>query len=300
MGNKRYAAIDIGTNAVRLLIEEVRISKDLMSRSLDKVLLLRYPLRLGFDVFSLGEVSKQKEEKLRQLMKAFRQLIKVYDVAAYRACATSAMRDSANGKQIIKKLKKDTTLDIEIINGQEEAALIYNNHSACFSDRGNYVYVDVGGGSTEVNLLSGGKLVYSFSYDIGTIRMLSNKVKKASWQRMNRDLSRLTSKLKTVNIIGSGGNIYKLYRLAKKKDKKRQRLAVSTLEELYNELKPLTPQERQEKYALKEDRADVIVPAAEIFLKVAKIVKADYIHVPVVGLVDGIIGSLYRKDVEAQ
>ncbi len=300
MGNKRYAAIDIGTNAVRLLIEEVRISKDLMSRSLDKVLLLRYPLRLGFDVFSLGEVSKQKEEKLRQLMKAFRQLIKVYDVAAYRACATSAMRDSANGKQIIKKLKKDTTLDIEIINGQEEAALIYNNHSACFSDRGNYVYVDVGGGSTEVNLLSGGKLVYSFSYDIGTIRMLSNKVKKASWQRMNRDLSRLTSKLKTVNIIGSGGNIYKLYRLAKKKDKKRQRLAVSTLEELYNELKPLTPQERQEKYSLKEDRADVIVPAAEIFLKVAKIVKADYIHVPVVGLVDGIIGSLYRKDVEAQ
>ncbi len=299
MGNRYYAAIDIGTNAVRLLIKEVNTGEDHISKRLDKVLLLRVPLRLGFDVFSLGCISDVRAMKLLRLMKSFRQLLKIYEVSSYRACATSAMRESSNGKHIIKKIKKETDIDIEIIDGQEEAGLIYNNHIECMEDRtGNYIYVDVGGGSTEVNLLSDGELMYSFSYDIGTIRMLTNAVKKESWQRMKENLSKLTASLDSVNIIGSGGNINKLYRLAVKKNKEKQYLPVSSLQTLYKKLRSLTPIQRQEQYGLKEDRADVIVPAAEIFLVIAKIVKADYIHVPVIGLADGIIDSLYSKDME--
>ncbi len=298
MENRQYAAIDIGTNAVRLLIKRVRVSENLMSRTLEKTLMVRVPLRLGFDVFADGEVSEGKTEKLRRLMKGFRQLMKVYDVERYRACATSAMRDSTNGAKISKKIKKDTDIDIQIITGQEEASLIYNNHlDATAQHTGRYVYVDVGGGSTEVNVMADGRLVYSFSYDIGTIRLLTDKVKDESWQRLTDDLTRIGSKLGKMDIIGSGGNINKLYRMALKKDKKNLRLPVDSLQGLYDELSPLTPIQRQERYGLKEDRADVIVPAAKIFLTIAQIVKAEYIHVPVIGLADGIINSLYAQDV---
>ncbi len=301
MENRCYAAIDIGSNAVRLLIKAVNTSENLLSHRLNKVLLLRVPLRLGFDVFSLGHVSDEKVSKLRRLMKSFRQLIKIYEVTSYRACATSAMRDSLNGQSIIKKIQKDTGINIEIIDGQEEARLIYNNHIECIEDRtGNYIYVDVGGGSTEINLLSNGELVSSSSYNIGTVRMLSNAVRKGSWQCLKEDLSVLAAEYNGINIIGSGGNINKLYHLATKKNKKKQRLPVSSLQALYDELSPLTPLQRVERYQLREDRADVIVPAAEIFLTIATIVKAEYIHVPVIGLADGIIDSLYAKDIEAQ
>ncbi len=298
MGNRHYAAIDIGTNAVRLLIKELRVSEDLMSRSLVKVLMLRVPLRLGFDVFSLGEVSPKKEEKLRRLMKSMRQLMKVYEVDAYRACATSAMRDSVNGPKIIKKILRDTDINVEIIDGQEEASLIYNNHLDNNTERtGRYVYVDVGGGSTEINVMIDNRLIYSFSYNIGTIRILSEKVEDESWQHLEEDLSRITNKFGNINIIGTGGNINKLYRMAIKKDKKNQRLPIKSLETIYDELSPLTPFQRQERYGLKEDRADVIVPAAKIFLTIARIVHADYVHVPIIGLADGIINSLYAQDI---
>ncbi len=298
MGNRHYAAIDIGTNAVRLLVKELRVSEDLMSRSLVKVLMLRVPLRLGFDVFSLGEVSPKKEEKLRRLMKSMRQLMKVYEVDAYRACATSAMRDSVNGPKIIKKILRDTDINVEIIDGQEEASLIYNNHLDNTTEHtGRYVYVDVGGGSTEINVMIDNRLIYSFSYNIGTIRILSEKVEDESWQHLEEDLSRITNKFGNINIIGTGGNINKLYRMAIKKDKKNQRLPIKSLEAIYNELSPLTPFQRQERYGLKEDRADVIVPAAKIFLTIARIVHADYVHVPIIGLADGIINSLYAQDI---
>lgn len=293
MENKCYAAVDIGSNAVRLLIKNEIPYND---KRLSKALMIRVPLRLGFDVFALGKVSEVKTVKLRRLMKAFRQLLKIYEVTDYRACATAAIRDAKNGKAIIKKIRKDTGIRIEVIDGQEEARLIYNNHVECMEDRvGNYIYVDVGGGSTEINLLHDGELIQSLSYNIGTVRMLSNAVKEEAWQQLKQDLARLTADYEGINIIGSGGNINKLFRIAEKKDKRKLRLPVTSLQTLYDKMKVLTPEQRMEAYDLKADRADVIVPAAEIFLTIADIVKAEYIHVPVIGLADGIVDSLYAK-----
>ena len=300
MGKVNYAAIDIGSNAVRLLIKSID-REAVQEKKFKKVMMLRVPLRLGFDVFSIGELSEKKVDKLRRLMKAFRQLMKIYDVDDYRACATSAMRDARNGRMIIKKIEKDTGIRIEIIDGQEEARMIYNNHIECMEDRqGNYMYVDVGGGSTEINLLTNGELVWSVSYNIGTVRMLSNAVKEGTWQHMEEELMKVTEGVAAINIIGSGGNINKLFRLADKKDKKLQRLPVSSLQTVYDVLKPLTPEERVEAFSLKQDRADVIVPAAEIFLKIAEVVHAEYIYVPVIGLSDGIIDNLYAKSLEKE
>ena len=300
MGKVNYAAIDIGSNAVRLLIKSID-REAVQEKKIKKVMMLRVPLRLGFDVFSIGELSEKKADKLRRLMKAFRQLMKIYDVDDYRACATSAMRDARNGRTIIKKIEKDTGIRIEIIDGQEEARMIYNNHIECMEDRlGNYMYVDVGGGSTEINLLTNGELVWSVSYNIGTVRMLSNAVKEGTWQQMEEELMKVTEGVAAINIIGSGGNINKLFRLADKKDKKLQRLPVSSLQTVYDVLKPLTPEERVEACSLKQDRADVIVPAAEIFLKIAEVVHAEYIYVPVIGLSDGIIDNLYAKSLEKE
>ena len=300
MGKVNYAAIDIGSNAVRLLIKSID-REAVQEKKIKKVMMLRVPLRLGFDVFSIGELSEKKADKLRRLMKAFRQLMKIYDVDDYRACATSAMRDARNGRTIIKKIEQDTGIRIEIIDGQEEARMIYNNHIECMEDRlGNYMYVDVGGGSTEINLLTNGELVWSVSYNIGTVRMLSNAVKEGTWQQMEEELMKVTEGVAAINIIGSGGNINKLFRLADKKDKKLQRLPVSSLQTVYDVLKPLTPEERVEAFSLKQDRADVIVPAAEIFLKIAEVVHAEYIYVPVIGLSDGIIDNLYAKSLEKE
>ena len=300
MGKVNYAAIDIGSNAVRLLIKSID-REAVQEKKIKKVMMLRVPLRLGFDVFSIGELSEKKADKLRRLMKAFRQLMKIYDVDDYRACATSAMRDARNGRTIIKKIEKDTGIRIEIIDGQEEARMIYNNHIECMEDRlGNYMYVDVGGGSTEINLLTNGELVWSVSYNIGTVRMLSNAVKEGTWQQMEEELMKVTEGVAAINIIGSGGNINKLFRLADKKDKKLQRLPVSSLQTVYDVLKPLTPEERVEAFSLKQDRADVIVPAAEIFLKIAEVVHAEYIYVPVIGLSDGIIDNLYARSLEKE
>lgn len=300
MGKIHYAAIDVGSNAVRLLIKS--IDREVMQeKKFKKELLLRVPLRLGFDVFSIGEISAGKADKLRRLMKAFRQLMKIYEVSDYRACATSAMRDARNGKEIIKAIDKDTGISIEILDGQEEAQMIYNNHIECLQDRlGNYIYVDVGGGSTEINLLTNGELIASASYNIGTVRMLSNAVKEGTWQQMESGLRKAIEGFTDINIIGSGGNINKLFRLIDRKDKKQQRLPVASLKAIYEVLKPLTTEERMEAFNLKQDRADVIVPAAEIFLRIAEWVHAEYIYVPVIGLSDGIIDELYTKSVEKE
>ena len=221
MSKKCYAAIDIGSNAARLLIKREEENENLVSRKLAKVLLLRVPLRLGFDVFALGKLSDERIIKMRRLMKAYRQLMKIYEVTDYRACATSAMRDAKNGKAVINKILRETGIHIEIIDGQEEARMIYNNHVECLEDRtGNFIYVDVGGGSTEINLMVNGELVQSLSYNIGTVRILSGAVKPETWSIMQDDLRRLTAGFQGINIIGSGGNINKLYRMAADKDKK--------------------------------------------------------------------------------
>lgn len=296
--NKTYAAIDIGSNAIRLLVKKVRDNCQVGQKPLTKVLLLRIPLRLGFDVFACGEIPDIKVNKLVRAIKAFGQLMKVYEVSKFRACATSAMRDAKNGKAVIKKVFKHTGIKIEIIDGQEEAALVYNNHIECMEDRsGNYIYVDVGGGSTEVNLLTNGELVFSKSYNIGTVRILSRADKPETWQQLRNDMVYISGKYPDINIIGSGGNINKLYRLASTKDKQKLNMPVSSLEEIYKRLKFLTPEQRMDKFHLKADRADVIVPAAEVFLAIAESTRAQYIHVPVIGLADGIIDKLYAADI---
>lgn len=290
-----YAAIDIGSNAVRLLIKEIKEEQG--KAHFSKVLMLRVPLRLGFDVFDIGKISEKKEKNMIRLMKAFRHLMKIYDVKHCRACATSAMRDAKNGMDIIKQIEKKTGVHIDIIDGQEEAKIIYNNHVEHMEDRkGNYMYVDVGGGSTEINLLSEGQLVCSRSYNIGTVRMLNNAVKDSEWERLKNDLAELAKSYPQTNIIGSGGNINKLYRLADKKNKKKMTMQVSVLQELHTRLKALSLEERMEQFGMKPDRADVIIPAGEIFLTIANIIGASYIHVPVIGLSDGIIDELYLQN----
>lgn len=291
-GRTNLAAIDIGSNAVRLLIKscDMTASDD---KKFKKLFLVRVPLRLGFDVFADGKISKRKAEKLDMLMQSFRLLMNIHDVNLYRACATSAMRDASNGARIIKKIAETAGIDIEIISGKEEARIIYGNHLECMEDRrGNYMYVDVGGGSTEVNLLVDGELKMSVSYDIGTVRMLNNAVREDTFVRMTDELCRMTEGLGRVNIIGTGGNINKLYKLATEKDKEHKMLPVSVLRDLHEKLAGMGVEERAEAFELKEDRADVIVPAAEIFLRIAGIVHAEHIHVPVIGLADGIIDEL--------
>ena len=295
MGKVKYAAIDIGSNAARLLIKSIdREAED--RKRFKKLLLLRVPLRLGFDVFENGELSEKKSKQLLRLMKAFRQLMKIYDVDRFRACATSAMRDARNGQSVIREIQRETSIPIEIISGQEEARMIYENHVECLEDRtGNYMYVDVGGGSTEINLLVDGNLQFSASYNVGTIRMLNRAVRPEVWEKLEQQLTELTADLQDLHIIGSGGNINKLFRLSKQREQQSS-LSLESLQLLYDELAPLTPDERMEAFRLKQDRADVIVPAAEIFLKIGKVTRAVDIIVPVIGLADGIIDNLYLEN----
>lgn len=295
MARLNYAAIDIGSNAVRLLIKS--IDRDAAGKDkFKKVMLLRVPLRLGFDIFRDGVLSEKKAEKLRRLMKAYRQMMKIYDVCDYRACATSAMRDAVNGEEVIRRILKETHINIEIIDGKEEARIVYSNHIECMADRqGAYIYVDVGGGSTEVNFLLDGELRSSVSYNVGTVRLLTGKVRDDEWLRLEADLRAIAREAGTVNIIGSGGNINKIYRMTSVKDRDLQRLPIYSVQAIYDRLSPLSVEERMEQFALKDDRADVIIPAAEIFLRIARTVRAEYIHVPVIGLADGIIDQLFEQ-----
>ncbi len=295
MARLNYAAIDIGSNAVRLLIKS--IDRDAAGKDkFKKVMLLRVPLRLGFDIFRDGVLSEKKAEKLRRLMKAYRQMMKIYDVCDYRACATSAMRDAVNGEEVIRRILKETHINIEIIDGKEEARIVYSNHIECMADRqGAYIYVDVGGGSTEVNFLLDGELRSSVSYNVGTVRLLTGKVRDDEWLRLEADLRAVAREAGPVNIIGSGGNINKIYRMTSVKDRDLQRMPIYSVQAIYDRLSPLSVEERMEQFALKDDRADVIIPAAEIFLRIARTVRAEYIHVPVIGLADGIIDQLFEQ-----
>ena len=300
MKETTYAAIDVGSNAVRLLIKRTDGNGAADDVRLVKLLLLRVPLRLGFDVFAKGEISKKKAEDVVRFMKACRQLMKIYDVDRLRACATSAMRDAANGQDIIREIRKETDIRLEIISGQEEARIVFNNHIERGEvDNGNYLYVDVGGGSTELNLLSGGKLMETKSFNIGTVRILTGKVRDAEWEEMADFLDSIHSRYGNIRIIGSGGNINKLYKLAGVKDSGMKSFAVSVLQRLYDELSPLSVSERMEKYGMRSDRADVIVPACSIFLFVARHIDAVTLIVPTIGVADGIIDGLFLDDLES-
>lgn len=290
----RLAAIDIGSNGARLLIKNFRTTDD-GNVQISRVMYMRVPLRLGSDVFTLGKISKERMLMMKHMLKAFRQIMKLNQVDDFRACATSAMRDADNGKQVLKKLRKDTGIDIEIINGHEEALLLCNNIVENIgSSDGCFAYVDVGGGSTEISLLRDGVLTHSRSYNVGTLRMLGGQVSKEVVDSMRADLSRFANTMPGIRMIGSGGNINKLFKLAHGKKAERV-LSVEDIKSLYGALSLISVDERIEQYGLKADRADVIVPAAEIFLMVADTLGCDSIQVPNISLADSITDGLYRN-----
>ena len=297
MKAKTYAAIDIGSNGARLLIKRFDDNAPEFDR-IKRVLFIRVPLRLGKDVFTLGKISKEREVMMMHMMKGFKHLMLLNQVDDYRACATAAMRDAENGKKIMKSIMQETGIKLEIIRGEEEARLLCNNViEQTNSNSGSYAYVDVGGGSTEISLLHDGVLAESHSFNIGTLRMLSGKVTNATKYQMRGMLDMYAEEFPGAQIIGSGGNINKLFKLTHNKNDEKV-IKVSELKEIYQELAQLNEEERKEKYGLKDDRVDVIIPAAEIFLMVASGLKCDAIYVPNISLADSIVDGMYRSQLK--
>ncbi len=292
MKRNKYAAIDIGSNAIRLLLVNVYDNQE--TSSYKKVSLVRVPLRLGKDVFTTKRISDEKAIDFERAMVAFEQLMKVHQVYKYRACATSAMRDAENGVELVYAIKEKTGINIEIISGEEEAKIIRSTHIEQRLEKNhNFLYVDVGGGSTEISLYQKGKLQHSRSFDIGTIRLLENMVSDESWQEMQSWLQEITKNQSGLEIIGSGGNINRIYKLLDKTDW--QVIRYSELQDIYSKLSKLTVEERMMKFKLHPDRADVIVPAALLFERIMNWAQSDEIQVPKLGLSDGIIKSLHEN-----
>ena len=289
----RLAAIDIGSNAARLLISEVKISAE-GEPVFNKLNLIRVPLRLGFDVFENNEISEEKTIMVMQTMKAYRHLINAYGITYIKACATSAMRDARNAPDIIRKIKMETDITIEVISGEAEASYIYENHIAeKMSKDDAYLYIDVGGGSTELTFFSNEKLVFKESFNIGTIRLLKNMVTESHWNNMKDFVKAKIRNYRSVIAIGSGGNINKVFSLSKKKEGKP--LPFELLRDYYKELSGFTLEDRMRIYKLREDRADVIVPALLIYINIMRWTEAKDIYVPRIGLADGLIQHQYRE-----
>jgi len=289
----RLAAIDIGSNAARLLISDVKLDS-FGNPVFNKLNLIRVPLRLGFDVFEKGIISKEKCLMVLQTMKAFAHLMKAYDVQHLKACATSAMRDAGNSNDIIKKIKLETDIEIKVITGDEEANYIYENHIAENLDKLHaYLYIDVGGGSTEITFFSEGNLKYKESFNIGTIRLLKNQVTENNWNELKDHIKQNTKSNLPIIAIGSGGNINKIFSLSKKKEGKP--LSLDLLKDYYKELSAVSLEDRIKLYKLREDRADVIVPALQIYINIMRWAEITEIYVPKIGLADGLIQSLYEE-----
>ncbi len=287
------AAIDIGSNAARLLINDVQKVKD-GKTVFNKLNLVRVPLRLGFDVFGSKLISPEKEMMLVETMKSFRHLMNAYKVEALKACATSAMRDATNANEIIATVQKEAGILIEVIDGDMEANLIYENHVAENMDSNHsYMYIDVGGGSTEISFFSNGILIYKKSFNIGTIRILKNMVTSAHWEELKNTIKAVTKDQKAVVAIGSGGNINKVFSLSKRKEGRP--LQLELLKEYLDELEPITIKQRIAKYEFRDDRADVIVPALQIYVNAMRWAGAQEIYVPKIGLADGLIQHLWEE-----
>ncbi len=292
-----FAAIDIGSNAGRLLFSNITEING--APKAEKASLIRIPLRLGFDVFKEGHISKEKEDDLVNTLKAFKLLIDVYKPVAYKACATSAMRDALNNKEIISRIKKEVDLDLEVIDGIEEAKLITANNEAFCNEKIPYImYVDVGGGSTEISLLHNNQLVDSQSFNVGTIRLLSNGVNQEEWDKMARWLNQYKELFRKLHLVGSGGNINKIKKLYGNEGD--GFVTFDKISKAYRQLKKISVEERITSLNLRPDRADVIVPATEIFLFIEKVIKVEKVFIPRIGLTDGIVYSLYHELVGKQ
>ncbi|HJW17905.1 MAG TPA: hypothetical protein VJ499_12325 [Flavisolibacter sp.] len=289
----RLAAIDIGSNAARLLIIDV-VTGPAGKHEFVKLTLVRVPLRLGFDVFEMGSISKEKEQMLVKTIQSYKLLIDVYNVKHYITAATSAMRDASNAKEILQRVKAESGIDIKVITGEEEASFIYENHVAeNLSTQESYLYIDVGGGSTELSFFSDGKFVSKESFNIGTIRLLKNQVTEDHWNQMKKFIKEKTTGYHHITAIGSGGNINKIFSLSKRKEGKP--LSLELLRNYYKEFSSLSLTQRISMYKLREDRADVIVPALLIYINVMKWADTEEIFVPKIGLADGLVHILHDR-----
>ena len=288
----KYAAIDIGSNAVRLLF--MQVFEDTPRTFYKKDALFRVPIRLGEDAFIRNKISPEKEESLVNTMIAFRYLIKAYQPVSFMACATSAIREASNGGRVVDRIEKETDIKIEIIDGSREADILNSNKIAeAMSKEGQYLYIDVGGGSTELTILSKEGAVDSNSYDIGTVRMLAERVAPSEWENMKKWLKTLRKNDGSIYGIGSGGNINKIFNMTRQKEGKP--ISAKKLAEICEQLSSYTYEERIRVFRLRPDRADVIIPAAKIYLSVMKWVGIKKLYVPQIGLSDGIIHVLHEK-----
>lgn len=288
----KLAAIDIGSNAVRLQITRVlEYEKMITFKKLEYV---RFPLRLGHDVFSTGSISDYNEERFFKLMTAYKNLIDLYEIDAFYGCATSAMRESENGRELVQRVKNELGIDIRIISGEEEAEMI-NRVILQGLDDGHYIHIDVGGGSTELNIYEKHVKVYSHSFKIGSVRTLEGRDSTEAWQEMREWVSKYAFKNgEKITAIGTGGNINKLFELSNP-EKKTRKMSLDTLMRTQDLLKNLTLEDRLNKLQLNPDRADVIIPASDIYIEVMKAAKAKSIMVPDVGLKDGINYFMYQE-----
>jgi exopolyphosphatase / guanosine-5'-triphosphate,3'-diphosphate pyrophosphatase len=289
----RLAAIDIGSNAARLLISDVTTNDG--KAEFSKINLVRVPLRLGMDVFGHQEIPPEKTDMIIETLKAYRHLCRAYRVDHIKAAATSAMRDAVNAKEVIARVFEETGIAIEVISGSSEATLIYENHIAENMDKEHaYLYIDVGGGSTELTFFAGNDLIFSSSFNIGTIRLLKQQVPETLWETMKEYIKRETRQYSDQLIaIGSGGNINKIFSISKRKEGKP--LPLELLKDYYKEFSAFSLQDRMRLYKLREDRADVIVPALQIYINTMRWANASEIYVPKIGLSDGLIQHLYAE-----
>ncbi|MBD3861816.1 Ppx/GppA phosphatase family protein [Olleya marilimosa] len=294
---QKYAAIDIGSNAVRLLISNIVEEKGSDTR-FKKSSLVRVPVRLGADVFINEEISENNVHRMLQTMQAFKLLMETHGVVKYKACATSAMREANNGKEVAKLIKKKTGIQIDIIEGEEEAAIIAATDLQSYIDvNKNYLYVDVGGGSTEFSVIVKGEKIASKSFKIGTVRLLNDMVKKDAWIELEQWIKQQTTSYDKIEVIGSGGNINKIFKVSGKAMGKP--LSYFYLTSYYNMLQTYSYEERISILDLNQDRADVIIPATRIYLSAMKWSGAKDIYVPKIGLADGIIKSMYNDTVSS-
>ena len=290
---EKYAAVDIGSNAIRLLIATV-IEKEGFPTQFKKTSLVRLPIRLGADVFLKGNVSPVNYQRLLDAMQAFSLIIKTHNVVAFRACATSAMREAKNGKEIVSKLKAATGIDIQIIDGNDEAAIIASTDlKQLISDNKVFLYVDVGGGSTEFTVFANGKNIASHSFKLGTVRIINGMVEDAMWEQAQQWVTQHTKAYSKINVIGSGGNINSIYRFSEKKVG--QPLSYLFMSNFYEKVKQYDYNQRVFELKMNPDRADVIIPATRIYLSAMKWAKAKNMYVPKIGLADGIVKQLYNE-----
>lgn len=294
---KKYAAIDIGSNAVRLLISNI-IEEKGKPVQFKKNSLVRVPIRLGADVFLKNKISKENTQRILDTMLAFRLLMKSHKVVKYKACATSAMRESENGKKVVERVLNESGISIDIIGGEEEAAIIAATDLNKFiNPNKTYLYVDVGGGSTEFTVIDQGNQVASKSFKIGTVRLLNDMVKQESWKELEQWIKDNTSQYEKINVLGSGGNINKIFKLSGKSMGKP--LTFFYLTSYYNKLQSYSYEERITELHLNQDRADVIIPAMRIYLSAMKWSNSKHIYVPKIGLADGIIKSIFYDTVSS-